>query len=744
MILLRLGRNVVMRSRTTWNSGEGLLHSFLTEKVVRPVYCCFSFLTVHHSLFPFHCTRLERGLRRTLQTSVFSSSSLRAATRFHLHLQHQVQHWLHLQVQPPERVPKTTSVSTKETWTFSRTTISNTSTCTNSPRATISNTASCSEERISSKFRHNGRTWSFAETTAWISTRWCRNAANIHIWFWYRHEFGSICWHFDFSFWYSAWRCHRSRKTTHGLGPHYGIGGARSEHWLSFVRPHAIAWPWHSLNIRECIFCSLCADPGGTFLLGRPGGGRNAVPSKSYTPHCRPRFFTLSLTRNVLVGCAVLRDHPLNMSTEYFNTTYYLSMVVLNLGNMKRIPYFANGKRYPRHIRENWAEMKPRLVLPHLVVNNPGHIITLCESYDFVNILISVLNTILSEFKLGRFPSGRLLDGPRCVSSMYLVQNSRCPWGNTRAHRTPILRSISGIFCIFRGTLQHTWMQKHCDSRRPTWSYWTIRGHQNSYFEAVDCLQFCWTTRHVRCACVDNLSQFRCFSLLDTRVRDTLRAIFAKALMSHTDFITGDFNFFANRQFKTDQCGTYIGGIVVEVLEDVVAAMNEHLSWQNKITYNISSFDSSTRSLIPSCKVRKQQTWTVCCAFLSSTAVRNLRQIDLQELLRIYIWHLIIYILFRKGLDSCWDTTFAKPSDNDWHIPLIVRTSAYSTRNKRTRGQGALDLRHQRCREYLDRSYQYQQQSRYHGYWQDHGSHPYTRSSSSSGQNWDGWYGGWR
>ena len=59
------------------------------------------------------------------------------------------------------------------------------------------------------------------------------------------------------------------------------------------------------------------------------------------------------------------------------------------------------------------------------------------------------------------------------------------------------------------------------------------------------------------------------------RVRTTLRAIFAKALMSYTDFITGDFNLFANRQFKTDKGGTYIGGIVVEVLEDVYSCCHE-------------------------------------------------------------------------------------------------------------------------------------------------------------------------
>ena len=144
------------------------------------------------------------------------------------------------------------------------------------------------------------------------------------------------------------------------------------------------------------------------------------------------------------------------------------------------------------------------------------------------------------------------------------------------------------------------------------------------------------------------------------RVRDTLRAIFAKALMSYTDFITGDFNLFANRQFKTDRGGTYIGGIVVEVLEDVVAAMNEHLDWQNKIIHLIFHLRLLHKmSLIPSRKVRKQQTWTVCCAFLFSTTARNLRPIDLQELPMIYICHLIIFIMFRKDLDSCWDTTFA-------------------------------------------------------------------------------------
>ena len=82
------------------------------------------------------------------------------------------------------------------------------------------------------------------------------------------------------------------------------------------------------------------------------------------------------------------------------------------------------------------------------------------------------------------------------------------------------------------------------------------------------------------------------------RVRQKLRAIFAKAIMSYVDFITGDFNLFANRQFKSDTGGTYIGGVVVEVLEDVVKGMNEHLNWKNKITFNISSSSTPPQDVL--------------------------------------------------------------------------------------------------------------------------------------------------
>ena len=77
------------------------------------------------------------------------------------------------------------------------------------------------------------------------------------------------------------------------------------------------------------------------------------------------------LGRNVLAGRAVCRDHVLYNAIEYHNvSTFYISVVVLNLGNINRIPRFANNKRYPSEIRKNEEGLHENLVLPHLVSNS--------------------------------------------------------------------------------------------------------------------------------------------------------------------------------------------------------------------------------------------------------------------------------------------------------------------------------------------------------------------------------------
>ena len=96
----------------------------------------------------------------------------------------------------------------------------------------------------------------------------------------------------------------------------------------------------------------LCADPGGTFYRQDPGeAGMLFRPSLML--HITDDEFSLDvldsladLGRNALADVCT-RSSFEQISWSFNTTTYYLTMVVLNLGNLKRIPYFANGKRYP-------------------------------------------------------------------------------------------------------------------------------------------------------------------------------------------------------------------------------------------------------------------------------------------------------------------------------------------------------------------------------------------------------------
>ena len=102
------------------------------------------------------------------------------------------------------------------------------------------------------------------------------------------------------------------------------------------------------------------------------------------------------LGRNVLAGRAVGQDHPMNNSQGYHNvSTFYVTVTVLNLGNIERMPYFANKKRFPSEIRNHIDILRENFVLPHLVVNNPEHIIALCEPFEF-----TVFNDLCVEYNV--------------------------------------------------------------------------------------------------------------------------------------------------------------------------------------------------------------------------------------------------------------------------------------------------------------------------------------------------------
>lgn len=100
------------------------------------------------------------------------------------------------------------------------------------------------------------------------------------------------------------------------------------------------------------------------------------------------------LGRDCLAGRAVMSDHPRFNSPGVHNVdTFYLTIVVLNLGRIDRMPHFAGRKRYGEEIKKGFNKMKEKLVLPYLVLNNPGHIVTLCESWDF-----SIFNSLCVEY----------------------------------------------------------------------------------------------------------------------------------------------------------------------------------------------------------------------------------------------------------------------------------------------------------------------------------------------------------
>lgn len=236
-----------------------------------------------------------------------------------------------------------------------------------------------------------------------------------------------------------------------------------------------------------------------------------------------------------------------------------------------------------------------------------------------------------------------------------------------------------------------------------------------------------------------------------------LRAIFAKALMCMVDFITGDFNLFANRQFSKDQGGTMYGGVVIEVLEDVVRGMNAQLAYNKHITFNISA-STPPQDVFDSISQDSKNANIDCMLCIS--IFYNKQNFDAKRpdyitenfsITHDYIHNVVERPRQLSTFDLCLKTV-----DADWHLPLIVRISAHATRNKRTRGPDSQEIRLQRYRNWVSRDdqqeyqhqgqyYQQHQPSRYYGgyggYHERQG--PYSQSSSSSSR-WAGWYGGLR
>ena len=486
------------------------------------------------------------------------------------------------------------------------------------------------------------------------------------------------------------------------------------------------------------------------------------------------------LGRNVLAGRAVCRDHVLNNSMEYHNvSTYYLAIVVLNLGNIMRQPRFANRKRFPSEIRNNPERLREHLVLPYLVVNNPGHIITLCESFDFslfhnlcveYNIIgVQCMSTkrqhasppisiflkstqgmveVLHHFDVskdtGSQSDGWLLHGviARCV---FGPQSHKIDeYTRERTERRYTGEDVS-TFAFFDESRYSTHGLKNVrtnpdqlDNIEASYddvvdeSYFTTSGFTDQYVQRLG-------LGEIRVLCL-HINSYAFRHSLNT-IRRYLRLIFSKALFEQVDFITGDFNLFLNRQFSTDTGGSIYGGLVVEVLEDAVRALNQH--FLHKVTFNVSSSTPAAEvyDFLEHGNVNANMDCMACISlFYNKQQFKQERPAPLIENRRFahdYMHNIAERPRQLSNYDLCLGQT-----DGDWHRPLIVRVHAFHYKNKRTRSstsqwnrQEAAWRRQERI-EHGRGSY-----GRHTGWYEQRNEDtgPYARSS---GSGYPGWYGG--
>ena len=176
------------------------------------------------------------------------------------------------------------------------------------------------------------------------------------------------------------------------------------------------------------------------------------------------------------------------------------------------------------------------------------------------------------------------------------------------------------------------------------------------------------------------------------RVREELRAIFSKALWCMVDFICGDFNQFANRQFSRETGGSIFGGIVLEVLEDAIRATNQQLWRENWITFNISS-SSAPQDVFDSVFANNHNDMD-CMLCISLFYNKQKFQVERPPVLtnEFTMSHDYIHSVSERPRQLTVYDLCLKATDADWHSPLLVRVNSHALKNKRTRGPGRTKL----------------------------------------------------
>ena len=476
------------------------------------------------------------------------------------------------------------------------------------------------------------------------------------------------------------------------------------------------------------------------------------------------------LGRCALAGRAVCRDHVLFNAVDFHNvSTHYFSIAVLNLGNIIRLPWFANRKRYPSEIRNNEERLRENLILPYLVVNNPGHIVTLNESYDFTlfrnlcieyNLIgvqcfsnktihpspplsifvkssqgmVEVLHHWDASKTTGAKTDGWLLHAviARCIfgpRSHNVDEYTRERTENRYTGEDITTHSFSAEdrYCT-HGIKNVITEEQDLEDPEESYdnlaqgNYFPTSGFTDQYVTRLGLAEIRVLTLHI------NSDAFR---HAINKIRQYLRLIFAKALLAQVDFITGDFNLFCNRQFLSDLGGSVYGGLVMEVLDDAVRSVNT--IFEHPVTYNVSS--STPASEVFDFMQHGNTNADIDCMLCISLfynkqkcSERLPKLIERRELAHDYLHNISERPRQLSNYDLCLGQT-----DCDWHIPLIVRVHAHYLRNKRTRS-GASQQNRQAAAQRRQASSAY---GRNTGWYEEErwDAGPYQR-------HYPGWYGG--
>lgn len=464
---------------------------------------------------------------------------------------------------------------------------------------------------------------------------------------------------------------------------------------------------------------------------------------------------------------------------------------------------------------EVWTDfnrLKEKLVLPHIVLNNPGHIVTLCESYDF-----SIFNSLCVEY--GAIGIQCLSDKPDRAPALAVFLKT--PYGmlevlhhwdeskRTNSKTDGWLIHAAIVACVFgprshdidpgtRERTEHRHSGETIDSyplvedrinthgirnvvtpenkldRIETYQeiadsqYFPVRGFPTSYVQRMGLAEYRVLCVRINSSAFHNSLQ---------RIRENLRSIFSKALMCMVDFICGDFNLFANRQFSRDTGGSMFGGIVIEVLEDAIRATNQQLMIGNRVTFNISS-STAPQDVFGTVFANRNSNMD-CMLCISLFYNKQNFEVPRPKLLtdRFHLAHDYLHSVSERPRQLSVFGLCLGVNDCDWHSPLVCRISAHAIKNKRTRGPEAQENRNQRYRSWASQSekgqkgkgkgkrppreeQQWTDQQWYQdrGFQEDHYQHPTSRyygdrqgpypsrgsSSSSQAPRWEGWYGGLR